>query len=391
MLNLICGKLSLIFLSVTFIMISVVAIAQEAEKVETNPGKQKPITEENRIDLVFVLDSTGSMGGLIEGAKAKIWSIANSMITLPSKPKIRIGLLTYRDRGDEYVTKLFDLTEDIDKTFANLTSFRANGGGDRPESVNQALDEAVNKMSWDKTNPKVYKVIFLVGDCPPHMNYQDDVKYPVTCSKAAENGIMINTIQCGTDSSCEPIWRDIAQKSDGEYIRISQTGDVQVIQTPFDAELAKLTDEINTTVLAYGSKKEKIIVASKMAFSKNADISVQAQRAEFNKNSGGLAIQGAGDLIADIDNSKVKLDSITKDELPDELKDKSKEEQEKYLAELSQKRKEVNEKIADLTKKRMEWLNEEKKKNSNKTDKSFDGQLQKIVEKQSSQIFNRSK
>ena len=100
-----------------------------------------------RVEVAFVLDSTGSMGGLIEGAKQKIWSIANSIIAQKPTPEVRIGLLTYRDRGDEYVTKRFDLTDDIDAVFRNLQSFAADGGGDDPESVNQALHEAVTDFS----------------------------------------------------------------------------------------------------------------------------------------------------------------------------------------------------------------------------------------------------
>jgi Mg-chelatase subunit ChlD len=383
-------ELRVMFFVMFFILISLVADAQEAGKTEPQTDLPKPATAEDRIDLVFVLDSTGSMGGLIEGAKAKIWSTANSMITLPSKPKIRIGLLTYRDKGDEYVTKIFDLTDDIDKVFADLTSFVAAGGGDLPESVNQALDEAVNEMSWDKTNPRVYKVIFLVGDCPPHMDYHDDIKYPVTCKKAAENGIIINTIQCGMTGGCETIWRDIARKSDGEYACISQTGDVQVVATPFDAEIGKLSIELNKTVLGYGSPKQQVIVSKKLSLAESSHFALNADRAAYNVLEKGKAIQGVGDLVADIDSKKIKLDSIAKDELPEKLKGKSKEEQQKYLSDLSQKREEINKKILEQTKKRAAWLEEEKKKNNNENQNSFDVQLQKIIEKQATKIFNKT-
>ena len=103
-----------------------------------------------RIEVAFVLDSTGSMGGLIEGAKQKIWAIANSVVARKPTPEVRIGLLSYRDRGDEYVTRMFDLTADIDTVFRNLQSFVADGGGDDQESVNQALAEAVTRMSWTR-------------------------------------------------------------------------------------------------------------------------------------------------------------------------------------------------------------------------------------------------
>jgi Mg-chelatase subunit ChlD len=130
--------------------------------------------EKPRIEVAFVLDSTGSMGGLIEGAKQKIWSIANDFVNRKPSPDLRIGLVTYRDRGDEYITKSFDLTDDIDSVYTNLRSFSAGGGGDGPESVNQALTDAVHKLHWSQGDG-VLRVIFLVGDYPPHMDYANDV------------------------------------------------------------------------------------------------------------------------------------------------------------------------------------------------------------------------
>jgi predicted TIM-barrel fold metal-dependent hydrolase len=102
---------------------------------------QKP-----RIEVCFVLDTTGSMSGLIEGAKQKIWSIANELTRAKPTPEIRMGLIGYRDRGDAYIVKTFDLTNDIDRIYGQLQTFQAAGGGDTPESVNEALQEAVTKF-----------------------------------------------------------------------------------------------------------------------------------------------------------------------------------------------------------------------------------------------------
>ncbi len=86
------------------------------------------------------------MGGMIEAAKEKIWSIASSMASEQSAPEIRMGLVAYRDRGDSYVTQVLDLSGDLDSMYAALMDFQAAGGGDGPESVNQALDDAVTKI-----------------------------------------------------------------------------------------------------------------------------------------------------------------------------------------------------------------------------------------------------
>src|SRR6059058_1939318 len=103
-----------------------------------------------RVEVVFCLDTTGSMGGLIDGAKQKIWSLCNQIAGGKPTPDLKVGLVAYRDRGDAYVTKVIDLTDDLDAIHTQLMGFRAAGGGDFPESVNQALNEAVTKISWSK-------------------------------------------------------------------------------------------------------------------------------------------------------------------------------------------------------------------------------------------------
>src|SRR5438552_12164021 len=94
-----------------------------------------------QVEVVFCLDTTGSMGGLIDAAKQKIWSICNQIAGGKPTPQLKVGLVAYRDRGDEYVTKVTDLTDDLDAIHTQLMGFRAAGGGDFPESVNQALPE----------------------------------------------------------------------------------------------------------------------------------------------------------------------------------------------------------------------------------------------------------
>ena len=107
-----------------------------------------------------------------------------------------MALVAYRDRGDAYVTQREPLTDDIDAVYAELQQFAADGGGDTPESVNQALHEAVTKLAWSQ-DADVYRAIFLVGDAPPHLDYQDDVEFGDSVALARQKGIVINTVQCG--------------------------------------------------------------------------------------------------------------------------------------------------------------------------------------------------
>src|ERR1022692_1902737 len=170
-------------LPATLVLAGVCALAASKETDSTQSAKLPAKAAKPRMEVCFVLDTTGSMGGLIEGAKQKIWSIANEMIGAKPTPEIRIGLVAYRDRGDEYVTRSFDLTNDIDAVYGHLQSFQAAGGGDEPESVNEALQAAVRELSWS-TDRHVLKIIFLVGDAPPHMDYANGPKYPEVCQQA---------------------------------------------------------------------------------------------------------------------------------------------------------------------------------------------------------------
>src|ERR1044071_1041086 len=127
-------------IALAFALPAVVAASLAA----TSPASAaKPIVE-----VAFVLDTTGSMGPLIEGAKRKIWSIATEIIDTNPNAEIRMGLVAYRDIGDEYVTKTFNLTTDIQDLYASLLELKARGGGDWPESVNEALEVGVTKLSW---------------------------------------------------------------------------------------------------------------------------------------------------------------------------------------------------------------------------------------------------
>ena len=248
-----------------------------------------------RIEVCFVLDTTGSMGGLIEGAKQKIWSIANEMISAQPTPELKLGLIGYRDRGDEYVVKSFSLTDDIDAIYGHLREFQAGGGGDAPESVNEALAEAIHKMPWSSDN-KVLKIIFLVGDAPPHMDYPNGPKYPDLCREAAKKDLIINTIQCGEMAETKPIWQEIAKLSEGSYVGISQSGNVAVISTPMDKELSRLNERIGATLIPYGDSKLQAEVHAKYAMAASAPVSAMADRLSYNSKTG-KAVQGRGELV----------------------------------------------------------------------------------------------
>jgi uncharacterized protein YegL len=166
---------------------------------------EKPVADASRprVEVAFVLDTTGSMANLIDSAKKKIWSIANAIVDQNPDAELYFGLVGYRDLGDDYVTRKFPLTTDLQGIYASLLAFQAKGGGDTPESVNEALDVAVTQLGWsDKDQGQerdaTRRILFLVGDAPPHMDYAQDRKYPEVIREAVAKGIVVNTVQPGT-------------------------------------------------------------------------------------------------------------------------------------------------------------------------------------------------
>jgi Mg-chelatase subunit ChlD len=313
-----------------------------------------------RIEVCFVLDTTGSMGGLIEGAKQKIWSIANEMISAQPTPELKLGLIGYRDRGDEYVVKSFNLTDDIDAIYGHLREFQAGGGGDTPESVNEALSEAIHKMPWN-SDSKVLKIIFLVGDAPPHMDYPNGPKYPDLCREAAKKDLIINTIQCGEMAETKPIWREIAKLSEGSYVGISQSGNVAVISTPMDKELSQLNERIGTTLIPYGDGKLQAEVHAKYAVAASAPVSAMADRLSYNSKTG-KAVQGRGELVDALNDKTVKLEEIDQKQLPAELQKLDRNEQQKRIAKARDERADLQKQIIEVSKEREAYIQSENKR-----------------------------
>jgi len=341
----------------------------------------KPVTKsEKNIEIVFVLDTTGSMSGLIDGAKTKIWNIVNEILqNQKGNAKVKIGLIGYRDKGDEYITKLTQLSENIDNTYSELMNFVADGGGDEPEDVRRALHEAVNNIQW--SNSTSNKIIFLVGDAPPHEDYQDYPSTIVTAKKAKEKGIIINTIQCGNLSHTDKFWKEIAQYASGEYFAIPQDGGSYVMKTPYDEKLETLGYELDKKYIPYGrikeqraAKSDKIMKDTKI--SSTATMEAKADRAK-NKTLNRYSYS-SNDLIQAIENKKVNLSSLKQEELPEEMQKMSKDEQEKYVGHLVQERKKIKKEITKVSKEREVFI----KENSEKSKDNFDASVSKALEKQ---------
>lgn len=319
------------------------------------------ITDNPKIDVVFVLDTTGSMSGLIQAAKEKIWSIASTMASAQQTPDIRIGLVAYRDRSDAYVTKVVDLSDDLDSVYATLMDFEADGGGDTPESVNKALYDAVHSMSWTEQD-QAYKVIFLVGDAPPHMDY-NEVQYPEIVASAAEMGIVVNTIQCGDIGSAVAPWTQIAALGQGNFFQVEQSGSAVAYTTPYDEEIAELSARLDDTRLYYGTPEEKAKMQSKVAATDKlhaeASSAARARRGVFNASAGGRAnMLGDNELVEIVVTGAASLEEFEPDALPEVLAAMEPEAQQAYIEELAEERDGLKRQIQELAQDRDGYIRE---------------------------------
>ena len=333
----------------------------------------KPQVEKQAyIDVAFCLDTTGSMSGLLEGAKTKIWSIVNTISTAKPRPQLRIALVGYRDLQDSYVTRVYDFTTNLETMYGHLREFHADGGGDTPEHVNQALHESVNKLSWSR-NPAALKIVYLVGDAPPHLDYQDGFDYKKVARRAAATGIIINTIQCGNMANTQQIWQEIARMAEGRFAAIDQTGGMVNIPSPYDSELAHLSGELNKTYVAYGASGRTNVTAQRTHDEVAAAApAVAADRATAKAST--LYKNEAWDLVDAIKEDATKLEKISRQDLPVELRSLTRDQQKTYLKKMEGERANLQKQIQNLAKKREAFVEQEKKK-SGITQDAFDAQV----------------
>ncbi|MBX9671633.1 MAG: VWA domain-containing protein [Candidatus Obscuribacterales bacterium] len=215
--------------------------------------------EAPRMDLAFCIDTTGSMQGEIEMVKTKVKEMVAKLSGGKPTPIVRVGLVAFRDRGDQYVTKAYQFTDDIDKFVQDISDLKADGGGDGPEAVNEALHESINNLQWD-TSKKTAKLLFLIGDAEPHF-YSNDFRWQDESKDAISKGIQINTLGCnGLESSGEgvKVFQQIAKLSDGTFENLAYR---QIVKDESGRE---------TTRISSGGKSYEVAASASTEWKKGA-------------------------------------------------------------------------------------------------------------------------
>lgn len=189
------------------------------------PKVKLPVTRPEgraKLQVLFLIDTTGSMGDEIGRLTASVDSVAARIAKLPAEPELELGMTLYRDKGDEYLTRTTDFTADVGTFREQLAAVRADGGGDTPEDLNAALAEALAKPAWRED---AVKLVFLIADAPPHLDY-DGPDYLTEARRAAGRGIKIEPIaSSGLDAQGEYIYRQLAQLTMGRFTFLTYGAD----------------------------------------------------------------------------------------------------------------------------------------------------------------------
>ncbi len=170
------------------------------------------------LDVLFLLDATGSMEDEIHQLKITIDEVAQRIHRLPGDVDVRLGMTLYRDEFDEVLTVTFDLTPDVEAFAEALAEVVAGGGDDYPEALDEALADALSRPSWRDPSETV-QLVFLVADAPPQVLRQVPVPYTDSMREAARRGVKVFPVSSsGTDDQAEFVFRQLAQFTGARYV-----------------------------------------------------------------------------------------------------------------------------------------------------------------------------
>lgn len=328
-----------------------------------------PESSGTKIQVALLLDTSNSMDGLIDQAKSRLWNIVNTLTTLKyegKNPTIEIALYEYGNDGlsssTNFIRQITPLSTDLDLISEKLFSLRTNGGS---EYCGAVIQDATQKLEWgsDKGN---MKLLYIAGNEPFS---QGPVSYKEAINDALKKNIYVNTIFCGNNmEGVNSSWKDGAEKGQGKYFNIDSDEKVRYIVTPYDDKIYKCNERLNATYIGYGSqgseKKEM-----QMAQDKNAESVSSSNYAERAvSKSKAVYKNDSWDLVDKVKDDKKALEKIKKEELPKELQGKSTEEIKGIVEVKTKEREAVQKEMADLARKRQEFIDAESKKSKTQDD-----------------------
>lgn len=318
----------------------------------------------NAVKVALLLDTSNSMDGLIDQAKAQLWEIINELSYAKCdaiKPSLEIALYEYGNNNlnsrEGYIRKVTGFTSDLDLISKELFSLTTNGG---EEYCGYVINTSLQQLNWG-TNRNDLKLIFIAGNEPFN---QGNISYESAAELACSKDVSINTIFCGDyNLGVSSLWKAGATNGHGNYIAINHDQATVHIPSPYDDKILELNKKLNSTYIAYGSAG-----SSKMALQAEQDSNAYSYGkanvvSRTVSKSSHLYKNSSWDLVDALEEEIITIDEVKSDDLPKELNGKSKKELEEYVEKKKIERKQINDEIQLLNKKRKEYLSSKKTKN----------------------------
>lgn len=374
---------------------AVVPLVPSRIRADEKPADAKP-ADGKAIDIVLCLDVSGSMNGLIDSAKIKLWDIVNELARLKPTPNLRVGLYSYghatypADKG--WVRKDMDLTADLDDVYKALNALATNGG---EEYVARVAKTALDDQKWS-ADPGALKLIFVCGNEPVDQDKQ--VRLDHVAVQAKKAGVVVNTVYCSWGHPQEVAgWAAFAEKCGGRHVNIDQNrATTQVaVKTEYDDHILKLSEELNKTYVAYGKEGKdraenqakqdaNALKAAPAPGPGGAPAAPVAALERASSKAGVLYRNSTWDLVDRMKNDKdFDITKLKEEELCDEMKKLKPEERLAYVKKKAEERAAIQKKITDLSAKRQKKVDEElAKKPRTDAEKALDEAVKGVVRDQ---------
>jgi len=311
------------------------------------------------LDLVIALDVSGSMEGLINSAKQRLWDITNELAQARPVPNLRVAILSYGRPGhgeqSGYVRVDLPFTADLDAVNATLFAFQTDGGD---EYVARAIQTSLDTLTWSQDSDAL-RVMFVAGN----ESAEQDPRLTIDAATAAaaRRGVVVNAIYCGSDNDGDARgWQRVATSTNGLYASIDQqAAAVANVATPFDEQLAALNVELNATYVAFGAAGESGR-ANQLAQDGNAAAMSPAAAVSRTVAKASELYRSEWDVV-DATQAGKALADIPVAELPAEMQALSAPEREAFVREKAERRQDLQRQVGELAAERSRYIEERRR------------------------------
>lgn len=348
------------------------SVANAAEEDLPRPGARPSAVNEHVVELAICLDTSGSMDGLINSARQKLWTIVNDLARAEPTPTLRVALLSFGNDGNNaengWVKVETPFTEDLDTVSQKLFALTTNGG---TELVGRVVQTSLQELDWTSSDGAL-RMIFVAGN--ESADQDDQVAARTICKEATERGIDVSSIYCvfgDDDSEVLPGWRELGRLGNGEFAMIDQDNGSVVIATPYDQTLIRLSAELNETYIPFGDAGEAGC-SNQAAQDANAAQLNSANAASRAATKAGKLYSCGWDLVDAIRNGDVDLAKVDAKDLPEDMRQLTYAQRVARVEAMQQRRTEIQGQINELDPRRQALLDMELARQATTNIGSFD-------------------